>query len=237
MAEYYHQGLSPPTAAEAVAARYAAEISGLRLPNDALLDELVAREVDRLAEVSTNAAGGSPSRDDLSIRTLGAFMAAGMVDQDAAVASLRRAGQGQDGNTGGAMRERLDAAAAEARGGKDYSSATATPRRDMNSALAERLGINTAHALTAGEVANLLNGQRADGDDIKGKQKQAATEGIGTVFAMEESRIPTRAELANVLAGKKVDGTALPASSRSEGIAAFPGRSGRPAAGTDGGAA
>lgn len=211
MAEYYHQGLSPPTAAEAVAARYAAEISGLRLPNDALLDELVAREVDRLVEVSTDAAGGSPSRDDLSIRTLGAFMAAGMVDQDAAVASLRRAGQGQDGNTGGAMRERLDAAAAEARGGKDYSSATATPRRDMNPALAERLGINTAHALTAGEVANLLNGQRADGDDIKGKQKQAATEGIGTVFAMEESRIPTRAELANVLAGKKVDGTALPA--------------------------
>jgi hypothetical protein len=211
MAEYYHQGLSPPTAAEAAAARYAAEMSGLRLSNGALLDELVAREVDRLAEISTDATGGSASRDDLSIRALGAFVAAGMVDRDAAVASLRRAGQGQDGDSGSAIGERLDAAADQARAGKDYSSATATPRRDMSPALAERLGINTAQALTAGEVANLLNGQRADGGDIKGKQKQAGTEGIGTVFAMDESRIPTRAELANVLAGQRVDGTALPA--------------------------
>lgn len=76
--------------------------------------------------------------------------------------------------------------------------------------LAERLGIDTVKALTAAEIANLLNGQRADGGDIKGKQQQAGTEGIGTIFGMDESRMPTRAELENVLAGRKVDGTILP---------------------------
>jgi hypothetical protein len=79
----------------------------------------------------------------------------------------------------------------------------------MNPALAERLGINTTQALTSGEVANLLNGQRADGRDIDGKTKRGATEAIGTVFGMDESRMPTRAELEHVLAGRKVDGTAL----------------------------
>ena len=78
--------------------------------------------------------------------------------------------------------ERLDSATARARAGKDYTSATAVPRRDMNPALAARLGIDTTKALTAGEVANLLNGQRADGDEIVGKQKQASTEGIGNGF-------------------------------------------------------
>jgi hypothetical protein len=79
----------------------------------------------------------------------------------------------------------------------------------MNPALAERLGIDTAKALTAGDVANLLNGQRADGSDIEGKQKQAGTESVGTVLRMDDSRMPTRAELECVLAGKRVDGTTL----------------------------
>jgi hypothetical protein len=83
------------------------------------------------------------------------------------------------------------------------------------------LGIDTAKALTAGEVANLLNGQRADGGDIEGKQKQAGTEGIGTIFGMDESRMPKRAELENVLAGKRVDGTALPSEAALRAIRRF----------------
>jgi hypothetical protein len=122
--------------------------------------------------------------------------------------AFRRTGHGEDG--GQDPGERLDRATEQARAGKDYSSATATPRRDMNPALAERLGIDPVQALTAGEVANLLNGQRADGGDIKGKQRRSATEGVETVFGMDESRMPTRAELENVLADKRVDGTALP---------------------------
>jgi len=188
MAEYYHQGLSPPTPAEAVAARYAAEMSGGRLPNGEMLDELVAREADRLAESSVDASGRSPSQREVTIRALGAFVAAGMVERDEAVASLRRTGRGQDGDDGQGRGERLDRATEQARAGKDYSSAVATPRRGMNPALAGRLGINTAKALTAGEVANLLNGQRADGGDIEGKQKQAGTEGIGTVFGCPPGR-------------------------------------------------
>ena len=208
MAEYYHQGLKPPTPAEAAAARYAAEITGGRLPGGAALDELVAREADRLAESGTDAAGRSPPRDEVMIRALGAFIAAGLVDRDEAVASLYRTGHHRAGDDGEGPGERLDRATEHARTGKDYSSATATPRRDMNPALAARLGIDVTRALTAGDVANLLNGQRADGGDIEGKQKQAGTDGIGTVFGMDERRLPRRAEVENVLAGRRVDGTA-----------------------------
>jgi hypothetical protein len=205
MAEYYHQGLSPPTPADAAAARYAGEAMGGRLPDGAALDVLVTREVDRLADTS----GQAVSRDALAGRALGAFVAAGLVERDAAIASLGRLGHDKPGADGRPIGDRLDAATAEANLAKDYSSATATPRRDMNPALAERLGINTTQALTSGEVANLLNGQRTDGSDIGGKTKRGATEGIGTVFGMDESRMPTRAELEHVLAGRKVDGTAL----------------------------
>ena len=209
MAEYYHQGLSPPTPVEAVAARYAVETSRGRLPSGARLDEVVVREADRIAETTRDAAGHALSQDELTIRALGVFLAAGMVEREEAMASLRRTGPYQGSDDGKNPGERLDRVTEQARAGKDYSSATAIPRRDMNPALAGRLGIDTAKALTAGEVANLLNGQRADGGDIGGKQKQAGTEGIGTLFGMDESRMPTRAELENILAGKKVDGTAL----------------------------
>ena len=221
MAEYYHQGLKPPTPAEAAAARYAAETTGGRLPNGQPLDDLVAREADRLAESSTDAPGRSPSRDAMTIRALGAFIAAGLVDRDEAVASLRRTGHDRAGDDGQGSGECLDRAAELARTGKDYSSATATPRRDMNPALARRLGIDTTRALTANDVANLLNGQRADGGDIEGKQKQAGTDGIGTIFGMDESRMPTPAELENVLAGRRVDGAALPPEAAQRAVRRF----------------
>ena len=221
MAEYYHQGLKPPTPAEAATARYAAEITGGRLPGGAALDELVAREADRLAESSTDAAGRSPPRDEVMIRALGAFVAAGLVDRDEAIASLHRTGHDRAGDDGQGPGERLDSATEHSRTGKDYSSATATPRRDMNPALAGRLGIDITKALTAGDVANLLNGQRADGGDIDGKQKRSGTEGVGTVFGMDESRLPTRAELENVLAGRRVDGTALPPAAAQRAVRRF----------------
>lgn len=218
MAEYYHQGLSPPTPAEAAAARYQSELVDGRLPSGELLDGIVGREADRLAESSPNLARSMPTRDELTIEALGSFVAAGMVDRDEAIASLRRMGHDQAGSN-----DRLDSATEQAKAGADYSSATATPRRDMNPALAERLGIDTTKALTAAEVANLLNGQRADGGDIEGKQKRSATEGIGTILGMDEARIPTRTELEHVLSGRKVDGTALPPEAAERAVRRFQG--------------
>jgi hypothetical protein len=208
MAAYYHQGLSPPSSAEAAAARYAGEADGGQIAG-AMLDALVAKEAERLSESRHAASGPAPSPGDVGERVLGAFIAAGLVDESEALASLQRAGHVPDGGDREELRERLAQATQQALTDKDYSSATATPRRDMNPALAERLGISTNRALTPSEVANLLNGQRADGADIAGKQKQASTEGIGSVFGMDESRMPTRAELENVLAGRRVDGAPL----------------------------
>ena len=210
MADYYQQGLAPPAAAEAAAGRYASEASGGRLPIGEMLDELVSRETGRLAESGADAGGRTLPPDELEVRALGAFIASGLVDREEAMASLGRLGGSRPGRDKGELGVRLDTATSQARENGDYSSATATPRRDMNPALAERLGIGTSKALTSGEIANLLNGQRADGRDIEGKQRQAGTEGIGVVFAMDETRMPTRAELEHVLAGRKVDGSALP---------------------------
>jgi hypothetical protein len=221
MAEYYHQGLKPLTPAAAAAARYAAETSNGRLPNGEPLDELVAREADRLAESGTDTANGSPLQGEMTVLALGALVAADLVDRDEAIASLRRTGRDQAGNHGQGLGERLDRAIEQAGADKDYSSAVATPRRDMNPALAARLGIDTAKALTASEIANLLNGQRADGRDIAGKQKRSATEGIGTVFGMDENRMPTRVEIGNILAGRKVDGTVLPPGAGQRAIRRF----------------
>ncbi len=210
MAEYYQQGLGPPSPADAAAARYASEVKDSRLPSGELLDLLVMREADRLADSLSEASGAAIARDGLYVRAAGALVAAGLVERGDAIASIKRLGDSEPGAEGGTIDERLDSAIAEAKTAKDYSSATATPRRDMRPALAQHLGINTAKTLTSGEVANLLNGQRADGRDIDGKTKRGATEAIGSIFGMDDSRIPTPEELENVLAGRKANGTALP---------------------------
>ena len=207
MAEYYAQGMAPPTPAEAARARYAGEAKDGHLPAGEALDELLRREIDRLDESARDAQGRAVPREALAVRALGAFVAAGLVDKPEAIAALARGGYAPDGDAAG----RIEPAADTARTAKDYSSATATPRRDMNPALAGRLGIDTARSLTAAEIANLLNGQRADGEPIAGKQVQAATESVGAIFGLDEQRLPTPTELEHVLAGRRANGTALPA--------------------------
>lgn len=68
MAEYYAQGMSPPTPAAAAASRYAAEFSMGKLPTGSELDDIVAREVDRLAESAADPAGAPVDRSDLVAR-------------------------------------------------------------------------------------------------------------------------------------------------------------------------
>jgi hypothetical protein len=204
MAEYYEQGVRPPTPADAVAARYGRLSVGGMLHDDALLDEAVKTEIDRLVENVPEAAGRPSDWDGLVIKVLGTFVAAGMASLDRA---LRSAGRLK----ASANVPELESAAKKARTEKDYSSATATPRRDMHPALAKRLGINPHRGLRPNEVAFLLNGQRADGGLIEGRAQQSASLPLAQQFGLDSSRRPTRAELENVLAGRKGNGEILPA--------------------------
>lgn len=204
MAEYYEQGVTPPTPADAAASRYGHHSVAGSLPNGVTLDELVQIEILRLAESALNSDGGAIAGDELALRAIGAFEAAGLVGRDDALACLGRFGVIVD-------LKRLDAVIADASRDRDYSSATAVPRRDMNPALAQRLGINTRRGLTQREMAFLLNGQRADGDEIVGRTKRATTLSLGNIFQLDHRRKPTRAQLDRVLAGQTVDGVPLPA--------------------------
>ena len=200
MAEYYEQGAPPPTASDAAAGRYGHRATGKKM-SGADLDELVKEEVERLRD----SAGGEASSDAeaLAYCAMGALLAATLVERREALASLARLGIVAD-------RGRLDSATGEAAKLPDYSSALATPRRDMDPMLAAALGIDPARTLSPGEVAFLLNGQRADGQDIGGKEKQTATLALRTVLGLARNRLPSPQEVQNVLAGRKADGTALP---------------------------
>ena len=198
MAEYYEEGAPPPTAADAAAGRYGHRAEGKKLVSDAL-DELVGEEIERLRD---SVGGEGSNTHAIAYRAMGALLAASLIDRRAALASLARMGHSADG-------PRLDTAAGEAARLPDYSSALATPRRDMNPALAAALGIEPSRTLTPGEIAYLLNGQRADGQEIEGRKKQSATEAVRTIFGLPRDRVPSQSELQHILAGRKVDGTPL----------------------------
>ncbi len=219
MADYYEQGVAPPTAAEAVASRYVRHIVDGQLRQGAALDELVNAEVARLGESALGRDGRAVEGDELRLRALAAFAAAGMIQREEALASYTRiTGQASAGEV---LADRLEAAIQAARTERDYSSATATPRRDMNPALANRLGIEPNRGLTPREVAFLLNGQRADGEDIPGKEKQSATLSLGELFGLNAARRPTRPELERVLAGQTIEGEALAKDQASRAVERF----------------
>jgi hypothetical protein len=83
------------------------------------------------------------------------------------------------------------------------------PRRDMDPRLAALLGIDLARPTTREEIANLLAGQRTDGEAIPGKQYQKATLPLAEIFGLDPLRVPSRDELAYVLDGKRADRTTL----------------------------
>lgn len=203
MAEYYEQGVTRPTPAEAAASRYAWKAVDGRLAGGVTLDAVVNSEVVRLGESALAADGTALDAGELRLRALAAFVGASLIDRGEARASLARLG-------GDASADQLDAAIDNATTARDYSSAAATPRRDMNPALARRLGINTNCGLTPSQVAFLLNGQRADGRDIEGKQTQAATLPLTQIFGLEDGQKPTREQMERMLAGQTAAGEALP---------------------------
>jgi hypothetical protein len=82
----------------------------------------------------------------------------------------------------------------------------AEPRRDMHPKLAALLGMDVLRPPTRDEIANLLNGQRADGADIPGKQTQRATVGLDDALGLDPKRAPTWDEVSQILAGRRADG-------------------------------
>ncbi len=208
MAEYYEEGAPPPTSADAAAGRYGHRASGKKLSGE-MLDEVVGEEIERLRD-----SGGDSEADVVAYRAMGALLGANLVERREALAGLSRMGRSADG-------PRLDRFAGEATRLPDYSSALATPRRDMNPALAATLGIDPSRTLAPGEIAYLLNGQRADGQEIDGKEKQAAIDALRTVFGLARDRLPFRHELEHVLAGRKASGEALPGDSGARAVRRF----------------
>jgi hypothetical protein len=203
MAEYYEQGVTPPTPADAVASRYGRLAVNGRLPEGEALDEAIKSEASRLADTAFASDGQALDWDALATRSLASFMAAGLVEREEALNCANRLKAEIDPG-------QLDAEIERARIGRDYSSATATPRRDMNPVLASRLGIDPHRGLKPGEVAYLLSGQRADGGNIEGRVQRASSLPLAQIFGLDPQTRPTRDQLENMLTGRKADGEALP---------------------------
>jgi hypothetical protein len=202
MAAYYEQGVAPPTTADAAAGRYARFAMAEKTLRGTILDELVRAESVRLGQSALPVESSPLFVGEVQLRALAALAGAGLVDRHEAIASLTRlAGQVDEA--------RLDAAIAAAKTDLDYTSATAAPRTDMNPALAKRLGIAPGRGLRQDEIANLLNGQRADGGEIKSKKRQSPTRALADIFGLESSGLPTKTQLQNMLSGRTAQGVPL----------------------------
>lgn len=203
MAEYYEQGVRPPTPADAAASRYGhLAVNGVLLERE-VLDERIKAEADRLGESNLASETAPLDWDVMALHALASFAAAGLASREDVLNCAKRI-------KAEIYPERLDAEIERAGRERDYTSATATPRRDMNPALAKRLGIDPHRGLKPAEVSYLLNGQRANGRSIEGRAQQTASLPLAQVFGLDPDRRPTRAELENVLEGRKGNGEALP---------------------------
>jgi hypothetical protein len=90
----------------------------------------------------------------------------------------------------------------------DHGGTVAKVRPDLDPVLASRLGIDQSRPIMVGEIGNLLNGLRADGTAIKGKQVQSPMRSVAEIFGLDGKRLPTAAEVEHVLAGLTARGEA-----------------------------
>ncbi|MCB8883940.1 relaxase domain-containing protein [Acidisoma cellulosilytica] len=209
MADYYEQGVTPPTTAEAAYSRYSRlAVNGL-LPGGGALDALVKAEAIRIGESALAPDGAAPDPVELHMRAVAALVGAGLVTREVGMATLARLAGSPNFFRGEGFEQRFDDVITATTTERDDTSAAAIPRRDMNPALAHRLAINTNRGLRAGEVAFLLNGQRADGGEIDGRQQRSATLSLTKIFAIPDDEKPTRAQLEHMLEGKTAAGKAL----------------------------
>jgi hypothetical protein len=97
----------------------------------------------------------------------------------------------------------------EAAGEGLHGHTAAAPRRDMHPRLVELLALDPNRSPSRDEIANLLNGQRADGEDIPGKQRQRATVSLADALGLDPKRAPTWDEVSHILDGRRADGKAV----------------------------
>ncbi|MDQ2801592.1 MAG: relaxase domain-containing protein, partial [Pseudomonadota bacterium] len=112
----------------------------------------------------------------------------------------------------GAFREALGAASyrcekvLEAAAAGIHGHTAAEPRRDMHPRLAALLALDPNRPPSRDEIANLLNGQRADGEDIPGKQTQRATMSLADALGLDPERAPMWDEVSHILGCRRADG-------------------------------
>jgi hypothetical protein len=92
----------------------------------------------------------------------------------------------------------------------DHAVTVAEPRRDMDPRLAALLGIDPNRAPDVTAIAQLLAGNRTDGQPIQGKQVQRASESLATLLGLEADALPSAEQIAHILDGQRADGAALP---------------------------
>jgi hypothetical protein len=56
------------------------------------------------------------------------------------------------------------------------------------------------------EIAHLLTGLRADGEQLPGKQVQRPARSVASVFGLDDSGLPSAEQVGHVLAGQRADG-------------------------------
>jgi len=95
---------------------------------------------------------------------------------------------------------------------ESWEIATAEPRRDMDPALAKRLGLDPKRSPSLDEIAAVLSGNRADGSRIPGKQIQRARQSLADELGLDPLRAPTSEQVGHILGGRRANGEALPES-------------------------
>ena len=94
-----------------------------------------------------------------------------------------------------------------------YANTIAEVRPDLDPRLAALLGLSPDRIPSQEEIANLLAGNRADGNPIPGKQVQRETKSLADELGLRTDRLPLPAEAELVLAGCRADsGEKLPES-------------------------
>jgi hypothetical protein len=92
-----------------------------------------------------------------------------------------------------------------------YANTIAEVRPDLDPRLAALLGLSPDQIPSQEEIANLLAGNRADGNPIPGKQVQRETKSLADELGLRTDRLPLPAEVKRVLAGCRADsGEELP---------------------------
>jgi hypothetical protein len=81
-------------------------------------------------------------------------------------------------------------------------------RADISPRLARLLGLDPHRPPRLDEIANILNGRRADGQAVEGKQQHSPMRSLAETFGLDPKQLPSWEALEHVLAGRMADGGA-----------------------------